>query len=119
MPILIILYIKKLMKKKSCRRLIKMNSMITYPAPKDAVKRDDFIVEVRTDDQEAWQELSVYEVKVDMHHVRKASMAYFDMKGIVEVRVTCQHTNIEEVAIRPLSYVLPFEQVGENMIIFT
>ena len=96
-----------------------MNAVNIYPAPKDAVKRDDFIVEVRADDQEAWQALSVYEVKVDMHHVRKASMAYFDMKGTVEVRVTCQHINIEEVAIRPLSYGLSFEQLEKNMITFT
>ena len=62
--------------------------LIVYEAPKGAIGRNDFSVSVRIPGQE-WQQLFVYEVKVDMHNVRSASMVYFDMEGTVEVQGSC------------------------------
>ncbi|WP_339310958.1 glycosyl hydrolase family 28 protein [Paenibacillus sp. FSL M7-0896] len=83
-----------------------MNQLITYDAPAGAVLRDDYKVSVRTPGGE-WQNIPVYEVRVDMHHVREASMAYFDMQGEVEVEIK-YHGDLKEAVIRPLSTQLPF-----------
>jgi hypothetical protein len=91
-----------------------MSILKTFPAPREAVCNDDFSVRVREEGGE-WEQLSVYEVKVDMHHVRKASMAQFDMEGIIEVEITCNHTDVKDVTIRPLSYNVSFEQI-QNVI---
>lgn len=55
-----------------------MSTVINYTAPKGAVLQHDFVVRVRACDQKEWQELSCYQIKVDMHEKRTASMAYFD-----------------------------------------
>lgn len=86
-----------------------MNKVLTYEAPKGAVLRDDYTVNVRVPGGN-WQPLSIYEVKVDMHEVRPTSMAYFDMEGIVEVRVECKSNLIQQVVIRPLSAKIVSEQ---------
>ncbi|MDQ0060306.1 glycosyl hydrolase family 28 protein [Paenibacillus harenae] len=91
-----------------------LNQLIVYDAPKGAAGNDDFRVSARVPGGE-WQELFVYEAKVDMHHVRRASMAYFDMEGTVEVRLTSKHALIEQAAIRPLSYNIPFELRGSEL----
>ncbi|MGM0876520.1 MAG: glycosyl hydrolase family 28 protein [Bacillota bacterium] len=91
-----------------------MSILKTFPAPKEAVCNDDFSVRVREEVGE-WIQLSVYEVKVDMHNVRKASMAQFDMEGIIEVEITCNNTDVKEVTIRPLSYKVSFEN-DQNVI---
>lgn len=89
-----------------------MSQLIVYDAPNGAVGIDDFKVSVRIPGEQ-WQDVFVYEVKVDMHHVRKASMVYFDMQGPVEVRVQCLTETIKEAVIRPLSRKLPFQQEGQ------
>ncbi|MBD0381480.1 glycosyl hydrolase family 28 protein [Paenibacillus sedimenti] len=88
-----------------------MNQAVIYDAPKGAVGCDDFVVSVRTPGGQ-WQDLFVYEVKVDMHNVRRASMVYFDMKGSVEVRVESKARPIREAVIRPLSAAIAYEQDG-------
>ncbi|WP_337103649.1 glycosyl hydrolase family 28 protein [Paenibacillus sp. YIM B09110] len=92
-----------------------MEQLMVYDAPKGAVATDDFMVSVRVPGGE-WQELFVYEAKVDMHNVRRASMVYFDMEGTVEVAILSKHLVVEQVAIRPLSYEIPFEQQGNGII---
>ncbi|KQX46907.1 glycosyl hydrolase family 28 protein [Paenibacillus sp. Root444D2] len=94
-----------------------MNDLIIYEAPKGAVGRDDFQVRVRIPGEE-WHDLFEYEVKVDMHQVRKASMVYFDMEGSVEVEVECRKQTVKQVVIRPLSIAIPFVCEG-NRIAFT
>ncbi|MNZ35518.1 Glycosyl hydrolase family 49 [compost metagenome] len=94
-----------------------MDSLIIYEAPKGAVGNNDFAVYVRERGM-AWQELFVYEVKVDMHNVRRASMAYFDMDGEIEVRIESRMQSINRVVIRPLSYDLDFFH-DERIISFT
>ena len=56
------------------------NKVVTYPAPAGAALQRDYIVRVRPLGEDEWQQLDCYQVKVDMHDVRLASMAYFDFK---------------------------------------
>ncbi|KAB8291051.1 glycosyl hydrolase family 28 protein [Bifidobacterium avesanii] len=89
-----------------------------YSAPVGAVLQRDWRVRVRPvavadggaaggDGESAWRELPVYRVKVDMHDVHAASMAYFDADfaaGPVEVEVTPAGWNAFYTAeVRPLS----------------
>lgn len=55
-----------------------MNRVVSYKVHKEAVLQKDFKVKVRALGEENWTELSTYRVKVDMHDVQNASMAYFD-----------------------------------------
>ncbi|MEK3699720.1 glycosyl hydrolase family 28 protein [Paenibacillus sp. FSL R10-2199] len=91
-----------------------MNKTIVYSAPGGAINTDDFAVYVRNPGQ-AWEQLFVYEAKVDMHHVRQASMAYFDMSGRVEVRIESLKQSIQEAVIRPLSANLSFEHTEKTL----
>lgn len=75
-----------------------------YPVPKGAVLQEDYCLRVRSAGTEDWHELRAYRVKVDMHDVRYASMAYFDFSGKVEVEITFpKFYTVYHVAIRPLS----------------
>lgn len=77
-------------------------AIVTYPAPEGAVVNGDFSVRARTAGG-SWIELFTYEVRVDMHEVREASMVTFDMEGTIEVEVTCYREQVHHVDIRPLS----------------
>lgn len=80
------------------------NRAVVYSVPKGAMQQRDYIVKVRPLGQEQWQEVGCYQVKVDMHDVRLASMAYFDFQGTVEVEVTfTRFYTVYKVDIRPLS----------------
>jgi hypothetical protein len=87
--------------------LNRKNQLVTYPTPEGAVLRNDYSVFVRALGEDTWRSLSCYEVKVDMHDVRKASMAYFDFEGQVEVKIQYTHMHIYKVDIRPLSQKIP------------
>ena len=88
-----------------------MSHLKIWEAPEGAIGRDDFKVSVRIPGG-IWQPLFVYEAKVDMHNVRQASMAYFDMEGTVEVRVESRKGPVHQTVIRPLSKQIPFEVEG-------
>lgn len=94
-----------------------MDRVITYEAPKGASANNQFAVFVRTAGQ-PWQELFVYEVMVDMHNVRPASMVYFDMDGAVEVKVNSRKQLIREAVIRPLSASIHYDH-DEQEVRFT
>lgn len=79
-----------------------MNQIISYPVPAGAVLQKDYMVKVRPVGEKFWKELSVYRVKVDMHEVRFASMAYFDFEGEAEIEISGP-SYIYQVDIRPLS----------------
>lgn len=84
------------------------NQLVTYPDPQDTELIRDFTLQVREPGKE-WQPVVTYPVKVDevrgtKHHVEKASMAYFDFSGEVEVSVTFNRGAIQTGRIRPLSY---------------
>ncbi|WP_029192512.1 glycosyl hydrolase family 28 protein [Paenibacillus harenae] len=95
-----------------------MNQLIVYEQPDLAIGNDDFTVNVRMPGGE-WLPLFVFEAKVDMHHVRSASMAYFDMEGTVEVRVVSNKQPIREAVIRPLSAGIAFQSEDGDTISFT
>lgn len=84
--------------------------LVTYPAGDGVETLDDFTVEVRASgSNDEWQPVAVYPVRVDevrgvAHHVEVASMAYFDFEGAVEVAVTYNRGDVDNVRIRPLSY---------------
>jgi hypothetical protein len=92
------------------------NQILVYDAPKAAIGNEDYIVSVRAIGQ-PWQQLFVYDVKVDMHQVRHASMVYFDMAGEVEIRVECREQEIEQAVIRPLSSEVPI-QMEDGAVVF-
>lgn len=92
-----------------------MNKVVVYEAPKGAAGRNDFAVRVRTPGGE-WQDVFVYEVKVDMHEVRPASMVYFDMEGTVEVEVESRLSEpVGQVVIRPLSAEMACRRDGNRI----
>jgi hypothetical protein len=82
------------------------NHLVIYPTPEGAVLINEYAVFVRHFGEDSWNVLSCYEVKVDMHDVRKASMAYFDFEGQVEVKIQYKPYNnfahIYQVDVRPL-----------------
>jgi len=80
------------------------NTLQLYPVPKGAALQEDYILRVRPVGADGWQELKAYRVKVDMHDVRMASMAYFDFEGKVEVEITFpRFYTVYRVDIRPLA----------------
>lgn len=95
-----------------------MNNLRIYPVPKGAVLQEDYCLRVRNVGEEDWQELKAYRVKVDMHDVRRASMAYFDFSGKVEVEITFpKFYTVYRVDIRPLSLGIQ-AQAESNRITF-
>lgn len=81
-----------------------MGKIVNTAAPEGVALKDDFQVKVRSTGEEQWQTLSCYQVWVDMHEKRAASMACFDFSGKVEVEITCPHLYfIYRVDIRPLA----------------
>ena len=81
-----------------------MGTIRNYPTPEGAVLQKDFQIRVRAAGQAEWQEVSCYQVKVDMHEVGCASMAYFDFSQEAEVEITCPALFfIYQVDVRPLS----------------
>ncbi|HEX7712568.1 MAG TPA: glycosyl hydrolase family 28 protein [Bacillota bacterium] len=97
--------------------LNKANELSVYPVPEKVAVNSDFSVRVRCGGGE-WEKLSAYNVKVDMHDVRNASMVYFDFSGTVEVEVVKNTGTVESVMIRPLSFGVRHRQEG-NKITFT
>ncbi|MEF3353257.1 glycosyl hydrolase family 28 protein [Paenibacillus sp. GYB006] len=74
-----------------------------YPAPSGARNNSDFSVRLRTPGGQ-WKTLFSYNVKVDMHDVRNASMVTFDCSGSVELEVKYNVGLVQSAEIRPLSY---------------
>ncbi len=80
----------------------KRNTVKVYAAPSGAVLQKDYLLKVRAVGEDEWQEVPIYKVKVDMHDVRDASMAFFDFEGETEIEVSGPFY-IAEAVIRPLS----------------
>lgn len=79
-----------------------MNKVVIYPVHKKAVLEKKIRMRVRAVGDTSWISVDTYRVKVDMHDVRMASMAYFDFEGQVEVEVSGPYF-IYQADIRPLS----------------
>ncbi len=88
---------------------VAQNRVVTYPIPAGIETKEDFTVQVREVDSDVWKTVETYAVKVDevrgtKHHIEKASLAYFDFEGEVEVSVTFRHGTVRSGRVRPLSY---------------
>lgn len=80
------------------------NKVVIYPIPEGAKRQKDYVLRVRPLGEQQWMEIGCYQVRVDMHDVRTASMAYFDFQGAVEVEVTfTKFYSVYKADIRPLS----------------
>lgn len=80
------------------------NKLLVYPVPQGAILQKDYILKVRPAGETSWTEVKTYRVKVDMHDVRYASMAYFDFSGSIEVEITFpRFYTVYRVDIRPLA----------------
>lgn len=94
--------------------------LTVYTAPEEAKKNDTFTVEVRQEGD--WKSLPVYNVKVDKveerHIVTNSSMSFFDFSGQVDVRVISNKASVNSVRIRPLSFGIMPDVMGDT-IIFT
>lgn len=95
------------------------NRIETYPASEGVEMKNDFAVRVRIPGGE-WQAVDTYAVKVDRvanatHNVEKASLAYFDFSGEVEVEVKSLKGMINEARVRPLSYNIKPQQKDSTL----
>ena len=91
--------------------------LTVYPVPEGIASNGSFIVKARVPGG-SWNELSCYDVQVDMHNPSQASMAYFDFSGSVDVSVTYNRGEIKSARIRPLSYGIE-PKVKGNTFTFT
>lgn len=91
--------------------------LAVYRMPDALPRNADYTVRVRLAGEE-WQELDTLLVKVDMHHVREASMARFDFEGEVEVEIACHREEIEQAIVRPLSAGIVAEVAERRLIKF-
>ncbi|MFE6073739.1 glycosyl hydrolase family 28 protein [Paenibacillus sp. NPDC057886] len=95
-----------------------MKPIICYPLIQEIPQSQDYIIRIREAGSDGpWSDVNVYGVKVDMHHVRQASMAYFDMGVPAELEIECMYTEVQTVDIRPLSYGIQ-SQIQGNMVSF-
>lgn len=79
------------------------NMLQVLPVP-GAVRRDNrFTLTVRSPGTEAWHDVPLYAVKVDMHDVRQAAAAIFDFTGSVEVCIRPHVPYVYSAVVRPLS----------------
>ena len=103
--------------------LLAMHSLnaevVTYPAGVGVKTLNDFSVEVRQGSG-PWLPVDVYPVKVDRvdekgHNVEVASIAYFDFDGMVDVRVISNKERVNSARVRPLSYKITPDCVGDTV----
>ncbi len=79
------------------------NKLLVPPIP-GGVKQDNHVtLQVRSVGDEAWTDVPLYAVKVDMHRVRQAAAAMFDFSGQVEVRIRSREVHVYKAVIRPVS----------------
>lgn len=79
------------------------NKLLVMPIP-HGVKQDSHVkLQVRSLDDEAWTDVPLFAVRVDMHQVRQAAAAMFDFSGSVEVRIQTREPWVYKAVVRPLS----------------
>lgn len=92
--------------------------VVTYPAGDGVLTSSDYTVEVRQGGD--WQPVAVYPVSVfnvdkAKDAVERASMAYFDFDGPVEVRLVHHLGAVDKAAVRPLSRGIVPELSGDTI----
>ena len=79
------------------------NKLLVMPIP-NGVKQDNHItLQVRSLGDEAWTDVPMFAVRVDMHQVRQAAAAMFDFFGSVEVRIQSRQPWVYKAVVRPVS----------------
>ncbi|WP_028611723.1 glycosyl hydrolase family 28 protein [Paenibacillus harenae] len=89
-------------------------TIISYPELQGVPLLSDYSVRVRTLGGQ-WHTLQTFEALVDMHQVRKASMAAFDMDGTAEIEIAWNGGSIDSAVIRPLSCGISFEHKDNTL----
>ncbi|MDX3231647.1 glycosyl hydrolase family 28 protein [Streptomyces sp. ME19-01-6] len=96
--------------------------LVTYTVPSGApVKTDSFSVKVRVPGG-SWQTLGTYLATLNLVNTttgsgqqQKASLAYFDFSGTVEVQVTYIKGGVRKVRVRPDSYGIKPEVLADTL----
>ncbi|MGY0056291.1 glycosyl hydrolase family 28 protein [Streptomyces sp. LZ34] len=97
-------------------------TLVTYDIPNGApVKTDSFAVKVRTPGG-GWQRLGTYLATLNLVNTatgsgqqQKSSLAYFDFSGGVEVEVTYVKGGVDKVRVRPDSYGIVPDVLGDTL----
>ena len=99
-------------------------TVTVYPAGKDVPTSGAYSVSVRQAGTADWLPVDVYPVKLQhvkfdngvvTNPVEKASLAYFDFDGTVEIRVISNSLKVNTARIRPLSYELTPAVSGDTL----
>lgn len=91
------------------------NRVWVMPIPEGVKTDDHFTVQVRPAETEAWTDVPLYAVKVDMHDVRQAAAAIFDFIGSVEVRIIPKVSWIHSAVVRPVSKGIHADSTGREL----
>ncbi len=91
-----------------------MAELYVYPVPEGVPVLEDFRVRVRLMGRE-WMEVGTCLARIDMHHVREASVAYFDFQGKVECEVTSLKEDVVSAQIRPRAAGIEFQKEGNTV----
>lgn len=108
----------------------KQTTLVTYSVPNEVERNGAYTVKVRPEGagNDEWQEIPVIKAKVMSNGVRDSAMVYFDCDGRIEVQVTCNGNNIDEIenglnsetAVYPESYGIDLDYtIGGNIITLT
>ena len=95
--------------------------ILVYPKIEDQAIVDDnrykvYVREAGTEN--AWRELQVFSVEVDMDTQSRAAMAQFDADEPVEVKVVAHGLPVDDVKIRPLSRGISYNKVDGHALTF-
>lgn len=89
------------------------DSLSVAPAPAGAALNPTFSVKARMPGG-AWQDVAVYDVRVNLLALSQAAFASFDFSGTVEVQVTSHRGEVKTVELRPRSYGLKPTVAGQT-----
>ncbi|GEC06496.1 hypothetical protein SSP24_41510 [Streptomyces spinoverrucosus] len=96
--------------------------LVTYPIPSGVATRASFKVRVRTAPDGEWQTLACYDHGVKEINattgsgkVWGSSMVYFDFRGSVEIEVTYLKGGTTKARVRPDSYGITSELLGDTL----
>ena len=101
----------------TCSRTPADSTLIVYPAPeevRDSMASPLYELHVRKPGG-AWQEVFVYQVMVDLDNPQQSAMAYFDLEGAAELRVTVKTGSAKTASIRPTADSISFRLVNNEL----
>ncbi|GHD72379.1 hypothetical protein GCM10010317_082580 [Streptomyces mirabilis] len=97
-------------------------TLVTYPLPSGMPTNTSFKVRVRTAPDGDWQTLDIYRPQLEEINattgsgkVYNSSMVYFDFRGDIELEVTYLKGGTTKARVRPDSYGLTPELLGDTL----